>query len=143
MSGFVLGWLRKGTLDLAMLYNVSDEKGLKLHHALTEESHAATLIATDTEVAIAMAARSSVAKEGIAVAVVSAPSLELFAQQDTRYRNEVLADGLCIGIEVAGGFAGIAGSVSMEFSSVWADLGQVRRPKHFTNILESRKLRSW
>jgi LysR family transcriptional regulator, nitrogen assimilation regulatory protein len=37
MSGFVLGWLREGILDLAMLYNVSDEKGLKLHHALTEE----------------------------------------------------------------------------------------------------------
>jgi LysR family nitrogen assimilation transcriptional regulator len=37
MSGFVLGWLRDGTVDLALLYNVADEKGLTLHHALTEE----------------------------------------------------------------------------------------------------------
>jgi LysR family nitrogen assimilation transcriptional regulator len=37
MSGYVLGWLRDGTVDLAMLYNVADEKNLKLHHALTEE----------------------------------------------------------------------------------------------------------
>lgn len=39
MSGYVLGWLRQGTVDLAMLYNVADEKNLRLHHALTEEIH--------------------------------------------------------------------------------------------------------
>ena len=37
MSGFVLGWLREGTVDIAMLYNVPDEKGLAMHQALTEE----------------------------------------------------------------------------------------------------------
>lgn len=37
MSGFVLDWLLKGVVDLAMLYNTADEKSLKLHHALTEE----------------------------------------------------------------------------------------------------------
>jgi LysR family transcriptional regulator, nitrogen assimilation regulatory protein len=37
MSGFVLGWLREGTVDLAVLYNVHDEKGLTLHQALTED----------------------------------------------------------------------------------------------------------
>jgi LysR family nitrogen assimilation transcriptional regulator len=37
MSGFVLDWLRDGSVDLALLYNVPDEKGLTLHHALTEE----------------------------------------------------------------------------------------------------------
>jgi LysR family nitrogen assimilation transcriptional regulator len=39
MSGFVLNWLRDGVVDVAMLYNVPDEKGLVLHHALTEEIH--------------------------------------------------------------------------------------------------------
>ncbi len=39
MSGYVLSWLRQGTIDLAMLYNVTDEKNLRLHHALTEEIH--------------------------------------------------------------------------------------------------------
>jgi LysR family nitrogen assimilation transcriptional regulator len=37
MSGYVLDWLRQGTIDLAMLYNVTDERNLRLHHALTEE----------------------------------------------------------------------------------------------------------
>lgn len=37
MSGFVLGWLLEGRIDLAVLYNVTDEKNLRLHHALTEE----------------------------------------------------------------------------------------------------------
>jgi LysR family nitrogen assimilation transcriptional regulator len=37
MSGFVLDWLRDGTIDLAMLYDVKDGNGLKLNHALTEE----------------------------------------------------------------------------------------------------------
>jgi len=37
MSGFVLDWLRTGVVDVALLYNVADEKGLILHHALTEE----------------------------------------------------------------------------------------------------------
>ncbi len=37
MSGFVLGWLREGIVDLAVLYNLPDEKGLTMHHALTED----------------------------------------------------------------------------------------------------------
>lgn len=37
MSGFVLGWLREGTVDIAMLYNVADEKRLVMHQALTED----------------------------------------------------------------------------------------------------------
>jgi LysR family nitrogen assimilation transcriptional regulator len=37
MSGFVLGWLREGNVDLAVLYNVHDAKGLTLHQALTED----------------------------------------------------------------------------------------------------------
>ncbi len=65
---------------------------------------AATLIATGTEVAIAMAARAALVKEGIAVAVVSAPSFELFAQQDASYQSEVLGGAPRIGIEAASGF---------------------------------------
>ncbi len=37
MSGFVLDWLRDGVVDIAMLYNVADERGLTMHQALTEE----------------------------------------------------------------------------------------------------------
>lgn len=37
MSGFVLDWLREGTVDIAMLYNVTDERRLAMHRALTED----------------------------------------------------------------------------------------------------------
>ncbi|OYV39853.1 MAG: transketolase [Rhodospirillales bacterium 20-64-7] len=65
---------------------------------------AATLIATGTEVALAMAARATLAKEGVQVAVVSAPSFELFEAQDTAYQAEVLGDVPRIGIEAAVSF---------------------------------------
>ncbi len=65
---------------------------------------AATLIATGSEVALAMAARAALAKEGIPVAVVSLPSFELFARQDASYRGAVLGDAPRVGIEAASGF---------------------------------------
>jgi LysR family nitrogen assimilation transcriptional regulator len=37
MSGFVLDWLRRGEVDLAVIYATSDLKGLGTHHVLTEE----------------------------------------------------------------------------------------------------------
>ena len=60
-----------------------------------------TLIATGTEVAIAMAARAQLAAEGIAAAVVSLPCWELFAAQDEAYRHGVLGGVPRIGIEAA------------------------------------------
>ena len=72
--------------------------------AEAEGQRAATLIATGTEVALAMAARAKLAQEGIQVAVVSAPSFELFRQQDESYQNAVLGDAPRIGIEAAAGF---------------------------------------
>ena len=64
----------------------------------------ATLIATGSEVAIAMAAREALAAEGIGVAVVSLPCWELFALQDAAYRATVLGDVPRIGIEAACAF---------------------------------------
>ncbi len=62
----------------------------------------ATLLATGTEVAIAMNARALLAAEGIGVAVVSLPCWELFAAQEPVYRDVVLGDAPRIGIEAAG-----------------------------------------
>jgi transketolase len=64
----------------------------------------ATIIATGSEVQIAMAAREKLAGDNIAVAVVSLPCWELFAQQDAAYRDQVLGGGPRVGIEAAGGF---------------------------------------
>ena len=48
------------------------------------------LIASGSEVSVAMAARDELAKEGVAARVVSMPCWELFAAQPQAYREEVL-----------------------------------------------------
>ncbi len=72
--------------------------------AEAEGPRAATIIATGTEVSLAIAARKTLAAEGIQVAVVSAPSFELFGKQDAAYQKEVLGTAPRIGVEAACGF---------------------------------------
>ena len=60
-----------------------------------------TLIATGSEVSIAIAAASVLAGEGIVAAVVSAPCFELFRLQSGDYRSKVLGDAPRIGVEAA------------------------------------------
>ena len=50
----------------------------------------AIVIATGSEVQLAIAARTALAQEGVGVRVVSMPSRELFEQQDAAYREAVL-----------------------------------------------------
>ncbi|MGE0715158.1 MAG: transketolase [Alphaproteobacteria bacterium] len=64
----------------------------------------ATLLATGSEVGIAMEARAALAADGIAVAVVSMPCWELFAAQDAAYRATVLGTAPRVGVEAAIGF---------------------------------------
>jgi transketolase len=72
--------------------------------AEAEGPRRATVIGTGTEVSIAMEARQMLANEGIAIAVVSLPCWELFAQQDEASRSEVLGGAPRIGIEAASPF---------------------------------------
>ncbi|MGD9945831.1 MAG: transketolase C-terminal domain-containing protein, partial [Burkholderiaceae bacterium] len=58
-----------------------------------EEAHAA-IIATGSEVGLALAARELLAQDGIAVRIVSMPSADLFDRQDTAYKQHVLPDRL-------------------------------------------------
>jgi transketolase len=53
----------------------------------------AILIATGSEVEIALAARERLEAQGVGTRVVSMPSMELFAQQDERVRRRVLPPG--------------------------------------------------
>ena len=64
----------------------------------------ATLIASGSEVGLALAARERLLGEGIAVAVVSMPSWSLFAAADTATRAHVLGQAPRFGIEAACGF---------------------------------------
>ena len=59
----------------------------------------ATLVATGSEVALAMEARNLLAGDGIRAAVVSLPCWELFAAQDASFRDEVLGEAPRVGIE--------------------------------------------
>jgi transketolase len=69
--------------------------------AEAEGARRATLIATGSEVHLAVAAREALQAEGIPTAVVSLPCWELFALQDEGYRAMVLGDALRVGIEAA------------------------------------------
>ena len=65
----------------------------------------ATILATGTEVALAVAAREKLEAEGIPTAVVSMPSWELFAEQTRAYRTEVLGESdNRVAVEAAVGF---------------------------------------
>lgn len=61
-----------------------------------------TLIATGSEVEIALAARDILERETVPTAVVSMPCCELFDQQAEDYRAAVLAPGsICVSVEAA------------------------------------------
>jgi transketolase len=60
-----------------------------------------TLFATGSEVEIALTAADLLAADGIAAAVVSVPSFELFAAQPAAYRAEVLGSAPRVGVEAA------------------------------------------
>ncbi len=72
--------------------------------AEAEGPRQATLIATGSEVSLAMDARAQLAKDGIQAAVVSLPCWELFEKQEPSYRATVLGTAFRVGIEAAGGF---------------------------------------
>jgi len=70
--------------------------------AEAEGKRQAILIATGSEVEIALAARDTLQAEGIGTRVVSMPCMELFAAQDESYRKRVLPAGAVrVGIEAA------------------------------------------
>ena len=60
-----------------------------------------TLIATGSEVAIALEAARRLAEDNVRAAVVSAPCFELFREQSRDYQAEVLGDYPRIGVEAA------------------------------------------
>jgi transketolase len=60
-----------------------------------------TLIATGSELSIALKAAKLLASDGIRAAVVSAPCFDLFRRQSDEYRAEVLGPAPRVGIEAA------------------------------------------
>ena len=65
------------------------------------------IIATGSEVQLAVAARETLAADGINARVVSAPSLEWFAEQDAAYREQVLPAAITARVSVEAGATGL------------------------------------
>jgi transketolase len=63
----------------------------------------AVVIATGSEVAVALAARELLARDGIGVRVVSMPCWEAFRRQPQSYRDEVLPPSLAARVSVEAG----------------------------------------
>jgi transketolase len=63
------------------------------------------LIATGSEVSLAIAAREKLISEGIKVRLVSAPCLEWFMEQSEDYRNEVLPKSIKARVSIEAGVA--------------------------------------
>jgi transketolase len=78
--------------DLPVQPNASDEGVSRGAYVLREAEgdERATIVATGSEVWVAIAAAQQLESEGIGTRVVSMPSWELFEQQDYDYREEVL-----------------------------------------------------
>ena len=64
----------------------------------------ATIIATGTELALAVAAGGKLEQQGVQVAVVSMPCWEIFDRQDEAYKLSVLGTAPRFAVEAAGGF---------------------------------------
>jgi transketolase len=82
--------------DLPVLAEASAEGVARGAYVLREAAgqERAAIVATGSEVAVALAAAQTLADEGIGARVVSMPSWELFEAQDDDYRDDVLPPGL-------------------------------------------------
>jgi transketolase len=82
------------------------------------------LIATGSEVALAVAAREQLASEGIGVRVVSAPCMEWFAEQTQAYRDSVIPPAVLARVSVEAG-------ISMSWDKLVGSNGRSVSIEHF------------
>jgi len=101
----------------------------------TSGSPDVVILATGSEVQLALAARDVLEADGVATRVVSMPCVEWFEEQDATYRESVLPSGLRARVSVEAGIAqgwwkylGIDGrAVSLEHFGASADAGTLFR----------------
>ncbi|MFE1953850.1 transketolase [Streptomyces sp. NPDC059524] len=112
----------------------------------SKETPDVVLIATGSEVQLAVAARETLEAEGVATRVVSMPSVEWFEEQDQAYKDAVLPPSVKARVAVEAGigltwyrYVGDAGRiVSLEHFGASADAGILFREFGFTaeNVAE-------
>ena len=97
---------RQGLPVLDRTVYASAEGARKGAYILSEakaDTPQAILIATGSEVSLALGAQAKLADEGIQVRVVSMPSWELFGQQEAAYKEEVLPSAITARLSVEAG----------------------------------------
>jgi len=77
--------------------NLSARGGYVLREA--DGDRAATILATGSEIELALQARDTLQANGIPTAIVSMPCWELFDAQDEAYRTATLGDGVRVAVE--------------------------------------------
>jgi transketolase len=98
-SAFALSRQNLPTLRHDASTNLSARGAYVLREA--KAKRAATILATGSEVHLAVAAAETLAQEGVDVAVVSMPCWSLFERQGADYRAQVLGAAPRIGVEAA------------------------------------------
>ncbi len=83
--------------------NLSRKGGYILKEASNSSDPAVVIMATGSEVPIALEAQESLEAENISTRVVSIPCFELFREEEESYRNAVLGSGKSIRIAVEAG----------------------------------------
>jgi transketolase len=98
----VLALTRQG-LPLLRTTHTDENLSARGAYVLVEPKggRAVTLIATGSEVALAVSAAMELSAEGIETAVVSMPCWELFEAQDRSYQDAVLGRAPRVGVEAA------------------------------------------
>ncbi|MCI5825074.1 MAG: transketolase, partial [Arcanobacterium sp.] len=82
------------------------------------------LIASGSEVSVALAAREQLAQQGVSARVVSMPCLEWFNEQDQSYRDEVLPPDMKARVSVEAG-------VTLPWKAIVGDAGECVGIDHF------------
>ena len=130
----------------------SSKDALKGAYIIADASKAvpdAIIMASGSEVELAVNAKAELAKDGIDVRVVSMPCLELFEQQDEAYKEQVLPKTVRarVAVEAAsdfgwGKYVGLDGAtVSMKSFGASAPAGTLFKKFGFTteNVVETVK----
>ena len=95
--------LTRQSLPLLRRESGTENRSARGAYVLAEAGGArqVTLLATGSEVSVAIAAREVLAREGIRAAVVSMPCWELFEKAPEAYRSAVLGVAPCVAVEAA------------------------------------------
>jgi transketolase len=84
--------------------NLCESGAYLLYDDASNNERRVTLIATGSEVAIALEVKKMLNEEGVSANLVSMPCWELFDKTSREYKDKILGNSLRIGVEASSGF---------------------------------------